>query len=139
MHLKTKMNYSPTTITEKLRAIRHAIEYVMYQQSAGQGSHATFMKCQEVKDRLKKWGNALTKDVRKQTHIIYLNGQRPGVVQRMTVDEWVEQVEEDGEWVIYVINHKTSGAFGPAKVAVDDEICSLMVEYFLHVRPKIAP
>ena len=68
MHLKTKMNYGPTTITEKLRAVRHAIDYVMYQQSAGQGSHATFMKCQEVKDRLKKWGNALTKDIRKQRH-----------------------------------------------------------------------
>lgn len=24
------------------------------------------MKCQEVKERLKKWGNALTKDIRKQ-------------------------------------------------------------------------
>ena len=36
----------------------------------------------------------------------------------MTVDEWVERVEEDGEWVIYVMDHNTTGAFGPAKVAV---------------------
>ena len=66
MHLKTTMKFSPTTIANKLRAIRQAIEYVMYEQNAGQGNHATFMKCQEVKDRLKKWGSALTKDNKKQ-------------------------------------------------------------------------
>ena len=39
--------------------------------------------------------------------------------------------------MIYVMDHKTTGAFGLAKVAVDDEICSMMEEYFLHVRTKI--
>ena len=64
-HLKTIRKFTATTISEKLRAIRHAIDYVMYQQS-NEGSHSTLVKCQEVKERLKKWGNALTKDIRKQ-------------------------------------------------------------------------
>ena len=75
-------------------------------------------------------------------HIIYLNGQRPGVVQRMTTDEWMQRVtvendDGDDEWVIHVLDHKTTGAFGAAKVAVSSEICALMEEYFLHIRGKI--
>ena len=143
------------------------------------------MKCQEVKDRLKKWGNRLTKNIRKQmnnnsmkfnhevwsmcliifiisliiltqvkvadsphdfmtspviaehvneliavtktrpliwreirvvlvylaAHLIFLNGHRPGVVQRMTINEWEMRVVEDDHWVIDVMDHKTSGAF----------------------------
>ena len=76
-------------------------------------------------------------------HIIYLNGQRPGVVQRMTIDEWMQRVnvenDNDDEWVIHVLEHKTTGAFGPAKVTVSNDICSLMEEYFLHIRDKITP
>lgn len=77
-------------------------------------------------------------------HIIYLNGQRPGVVQRMTTEEWMQRVtvendDGDDEWVIHILDHKTTGAFGPAKVAVSSDICALMEEYFLHVRGKIIP
>jgi len=67
-HLKKTMKFSATTIAEKLRALRQAIEYVIYQQS-DEGSHNTFIKCQKVKDRLKKWGNSLTKDIRKQRNV----------------------------------------------------------------------
>ena len=35
-------------------------------------------------------------------HMIFKNGQRPGVVQRMTINEWMRRIEEDKEWVIYV-------------------------------------
>ena len=41
--------------------------------------------------------------------------------------------------MIHVMNHKTAGAFGPAKLAVNDEICRMMEEHFLHVRTKISP
>ena len=34
-------------------------------------------------------------------NIIYLNGQRPGVAQRMTVEEWAAKTEVDDEWVSY--------------------------------------
>lgn len=50
--------------------------------------------------------------------IIYLNGQRPGVVQRMTIEEFSKKELEDGEYVIHVMDHKTTGTFGPAKCVV---------------------
>ena len=69
-------------------------------------------------------------------HIIFKNGQRPGVVQRMAINEWTQRVEEDKEWVTYVVEHKTTGSLGPAKV---NSVCSLMEQYFVHVRAKITP
>ena len=64
-HLKSTMNLSATTIAEKLRSLRQCIDYIMYKQSE-EGSYQITYKCQEVKDRLKKWGSALTKDISKQ-------------------------------------------------------------------------
>ena len=75
-------------------------------------------------------------------NIIYLNSQRPGVAQRMTVEEWAAKTEVDDEWVIEVIeamDHKTAGAFGPASVAVSHEVAALMEEYYLLIRGKITP
>ena len=72
-------------------------------------------------------------------NIIYLNSQRPGVAQRMTVEEWAAKTEVDDEWVIEVMDHKTAGAFGPASVAVSHEVAALMEEYYLLIRGKITP
>ena len=72
-------------------------------------------------------------------NIIYLNGQHPGVVQRMTVDEWAAKIEVDDEWVIEVMDHKTAGAFGPASVAVSHEVAALMEEYYLLIRGNHTP
>ena len=71
--------------------------------------------------------------------IIYLNGQRPGVVQRMTIDEFSKRQMEDGEYVINVMDHKTTGTFGPAKVVVSPEVVKIMEAYMTHVRQKLAP
>ena len=62
-HIKTK--YRATTVADKLRAVRQAIEYVQFKQSEV-GSSETNAKCQEVKERLQRWGRGLTKDIRKQ-------------------------------------------------------------------------
>lgn len=64
-HLQKTMKFSATTIAEKLRSLRHAIDYIMFEHSE-EGSMQTTLKCQEIKDRLKKWGGALTKDIKKQ-------------------------------------------------------------------------
>ena len=63
-HLKS-IKFSVTTIADKLRALRQAIEYVMYEHS-DEGSFQTYTKCQVVHNQLKNWGRALTKDIRKQ-------------------------------------------------------------------------
>ena len=64
-HLKTTMKFSATTIQEKLRAIRQAIDYVAYIHD---GNYQLISRCQTVRDRLKIWGKALTKDIKKQRH-----------------------------------------------------------------------
>lgn len=37
------------------------------------------------------------------------------------------------------MEHKTTGAFGPARIAVSPEVKSVMEQYFIHVRGKITP
>ena len=72
-------------------------------------------------------------------HLIFFNGQRPGIVQKMTISEFKAKSEEDGEYVIYVKEHKTTGSFGPARVVVSTKICNLMEIYFNDVRKGLAP
>ena len=62
-HLKSTMKFSATTIAEKLRAIRQAIEYVSY---VNEHDQEVISRGQTVKDRLKIWGKALTKDIKRQ-------------------------------------------------------------------------
>lgn len=62
----------------------------------------------------------------------------------MTIDKWMQRVyvkddDDDDKWVIHVMEHNTTGAFGPAKVAVSSDICSLIEKYFLHIQDKITP
>lgn len=59
------MKFSATTISEKLRGVRQAIEYVEY---INEGNGEVTSRCQAVRDRLKRWGKALTKDIKKQRH-----------------------------------------------------------------------
>ena len=73
------------------------------------------------------------------SHIIFLNGQRPGVVQKMTIEEWESKELEGDHWVIDVMDHKTSGAFGPANVAVSTKIADLMEGYYANIRSNIIP
>ena len=73
------------------------------------------------------------------SHIIFLNGQRPGVVQKMTIEEWESKELEGDHWVIDVMDHKTSEAFGPANVAVSTKIADLMEGYYANIRSNIIP
>ena len=57
----------------------------------------------------------------------------------MTIDEWRSRQEEDGEYVINIMEHKTTGAFGPAKIVVSRKVSEVMEAYLLHVREKITP
>ena len=64
-HLKATLKLCATTIQEKLRAIRQAIDYVSYLHDT---NDQFVSRCQTVNNRLKVWGKALTKDIRKQRH-----------------------------------------------------------------------
>ena len=63
--LKPSKRFTASTISDKLRAIIHAIDYVMYEQLE-EGNNSTLMKCEQVKEHLKKYGKSLTKDIKKQ-------------------------------------------------------------------------
>ena len=63
------MEFAATTIAGKLRAIRQAIEYVAYENESD-GDLVT--RCLSVATRLKQWGKALTKDIRKQRNDCYI-------------------------------------------------------------------
>ena len=68
-HLKGTMEFAATTIAEKLRAIRQAIEYVAYENESDRD---LVTRCLSVAARLKQWGKALTKDIRKQRNDCYI-------------------------------------------------------------------
>lgn len=50
MHLKSTMKFCATTVAEKIRSLRHAIDYVMYEHSDERSFTFKYIK---VKDRLK--------------------------------------------------------------------------------------
>lgn len=56
----------------------------------------------------------------------------------MTINEWIARDEENNEFVINTMEHKTTGGFGAACV-VSHQVVSLMEEYFLHIRQMITP
>ena len=57
----------------------------------------------------------------------------------MTIKEWQSKEEQDEEYVIKVLEHKTAGSFGPARVAVSFEMYAFMEAYFYNIRKKITP
>lgn len=44
----------------------------------------------------------------------------------MTIDEWESREEEDDHFLVDVMEHKTTGTFGPASVAVSQDIATIM-------------
>ena len=54
-----------------------------------------------------------------------------GVVQKMKIDKWKAKHEEDGEYTIWVMDHKTTDTFGPARVVVSFEIYDIMEMYYI--------
>ena len=53
--------------------------------------------------------------------IIYLNGQRPGAVINMTIEEFEAAEEQDEEKMITVRKHKTAKSMGPIRVVLDSK------------------
>ena len=51
----------------------------------------------------------------------------------MTISDWEMKDVEDDHWVNDVMDHKTSGAFGPAHVAVSNEFVALMEDYYTNI------
>ena len=70
--------------------------------------------------------------------IMYKNGQRPGVVENMTINEFKKRRDEgNGKVVIRVLNHKTCASTGPANIIINRKCEQLMSQYYDLMRSKI--
>ena len=72
--------------------------------------------------------------------IIYGNSQRPGVVQNMNTDEYLNNEEESsGKYRISVVHHKTSSTSGAAELVIDEETNNMITNYLENVRRHASP
>ena len=73
-------------------------------------------------------------------NIIYNNAQRPGVVQHMTIEEYQNKEEdEEGQFVIKVLHHKTSSSSGEADIVIDKDVDSIIQRYLGNIRGNVIP
>jgi len=68
--------------------------------------------------------------------VIYKNGQRSGVVQNLTLEEFSMHQTVKGKWIISCINHKTGGQ-GRARLILDKNDFEHLNDYYKLVRQCI--
>ena len=62
-------------------------------------------------------------------YLVYTNFQREGAVMNMTASEMMGATQSKAYYVIGVWDHKTAASHGPAKIAVQDDVYTLLVEH----------
>ena len=71
--------------------------------------------------------------------ILYYNGQRSGVIENVTVEEFTRRIEnEEGMVVMTCMQHKTSTQ-GPAHLVFNKTTDELLSKYYSLVRQRILP
>ena len=58
--MKNQFNYKPSTITEKLRRVRKAMQFIMYNKEDDK-DEKFYMKAVQYKDLLTSWINSMAK------------------------------------------------------------------------------
>ena len=64
--LQDKFQFAATTISEKIRRLRLAIEYTIHKENPDECNTVMFVRCTKIINNLMKWGKSLCKDVHKQ-------------------------------------------------------------------------
>ena len=172
--LKDERQYKPTTVAEKLRRMKMAIQFLLHQRDTDtkddeaiakqRQAHGIkmsnmivnttnpyeFLKSTQVLKKLNTAKQNLKQAIFSPTDIqlvtayaaaliVYKNGQRSGVVQNLTMEEFAMRRSAKQNFVIIsCINHKT-GPQGRAKLVVDQEDFSHMLDYKTLVRDYIIP
>ena len=55
--------------------------------------------------------------------VMYKNGQRPGAIQNMTIDEFKARKQQtNGKFLIRVLHHKTAASTGPANLIIGKKL-----------------
>jgi len=71
------------------------------------------------------------------THIAIANANRSGVLANMTMKQFHEARLVDGQYVVSVDDHKTSGSYGAAKVVLTAALHSWMAVYAKDIRAQV--
>ena len=72
--------------------------------------------------------------------ILYYNGQRYGVIENVTIEEFTRRIEnEEGMVVMTCMQHKTSSTQGPAHLVFKKTTDELLSKYYSLVRQRIQP
>lgn len=65
-HLQQHFQFAATTISEKIRRLRLAIEYTLHTENANECNTSMFIRCTKILTNLTKWGKSLSKDIQQQ-------------------------------------------------------------------------
>lgn len=64
-HLQN-FKFAATTLSEKIRRLKLAIEYTLYRENADECDTRMFIRCTKIITNLTKWGKSLSKDIQHQ-------------------------------------------------------------------------
>ena len=67
-YLQQHFTFASTTITEKIRWLRLAVEYTLHIDNSDECDITMFMRCTKILTNLLKWGKSMSKDIQKQRH-----------------------------------------------------------------------
>ena len=67
-YLQQHFTFAATTISEKIRRLRLAIEYTLHIENSDECDTIMFMRCTKILTNLLKWGKSLSKDIQRQHH-----------------------------------------------------------------------
>lgn len=67
-HLQQHFVLAATTISEKIRRLKLAIEYILHKENPDECNTNMFIRCTKIITNLSRWGKSLSKDIQKQRH-----------------------------------------------------------------------
>ena len=65
-YLQQNFQFAATTISEKIRRLRLAIEYTLHTENANECNTTMFMRCTKILTNLTKWGKSLSREIQQQ-------------------------------------------------------------------------
>ena len=65
-HLQQNFQFAATTISEKIRRLRLAIEYTLHRENSDECNTSMFMRCTKILTNLSKWGKSLSREIQQQ-------------------------------------------------------------------------
>ena len=65
-HLQHNFQFAATTISEKIRRLKLAIEYTLHRENADECNTNMFMRCTKILTNLSKWGKSLSREIQQQ-------------------------------------------------------------------------